>query len=117
MREIRPEGTPYFYFSAVDPVPGESYQGMRLSYFDLFMRDQFPDATDVRLVLVPSRFRAKEIWVYFLHWDDGIDLIELDHRVENGASNDDDFRHSAKTVYQITRCDYCGRGWHALVIP
>jgi hypothetical protein len=117
MREIRPEGTPYFYFTATDQLPGTSYRDMQLSNFDPFMRTALPAAKDCRLVLVKSQFLAGRALVYFLHWDDGTDLLAVDRRVERNAFTDDDFRRSVKTEYQVTRCDSCKRRWHTLVIP
>lgn len=72
---------------------------MQLSYFDPFMRTALSVAKDCRFVLVRSQFFAGNALVYFLHWDDGIDLLNLDHRVENNVFTDDDFLRSAKTEY------------------
>lgn len=40
----------------------------------------------------------------------------LDLNVEYGTFRDEDFIHSVKTFYQLTRCTVCASKWHTLIL-
>lgn len=117
MKEIQAEGTRYIYFTRTDGIPAATVMGLDVKGIDPFMRQHLAESEDVRLVLIPSPLWPDAAYVYYLHWDDGRDLVALDHKVEEGTYTDEDFRHAAKTLYQKTVCDDCHEDWDTLVMP
>jgi hypothetical protein len=54
---------------------------------------------------------------YFLQWDNGIDLYELDSRVLVKAYSDEDFKSSILTEFGTTSCFNCDWRAYTLFVP
>jgi len=117
MKEAEAESAGYIYFAKADGVPGTIEMGLHVQGLDPFMREQLPDSSDIRLVLIRSFFRPDSADIYYLYWNDGSDLDILDRKVEQGTYTDDDFKNSVKTLYQQTVCANCHSKWDTLIIP
>jgi hypothetical protein len=119
MITIRPEGVDYYLYFPKGEVPATPEIGGLTVYRlpEAFMLQQLPATQDFRLVLERSVLMPTDALVYYLHWDDGLDLEALDRRVLDGIIREADFAQAAKTLYQGTICDRCRTMWDTLVMP
>lgn len=117
MKAIVAEGARFVYFTQQDPPWLETVLGLTVAFVPSFMEFRLSSATDFRLMLQRGLAANYPAFVFYLHWDNGQDLIELDQKVQAETFNDSDFAHSIKTVYQQTICDGCRTAWPTLVTP
>lgn len=117
MKEITAEHVTSLYVPRVEGAPEPGEVGRPIEGLGPFMRDRLNDADDFRLVLIPSVPHFDVLHAYFLHWDDGRNLDDLDQKVEQNTYTDQDFLHSAKARHERTRCTHCGHVWNTLVMP
>ena len=117
MRQVQAEGTRFLYLTK-----GEDINSLNES--ELTLSGSLPEETaavlesnDVRLTVFERMLRRKQGGPYFLLWQDGRDLNEVDARVTEGSYTDADFAAALRTTYQETTCDDCGTASKSLVIP
>jgi hypothetical protein len=117
MKWVEAEGTHYLYFTRADGVSVPTVLGLNIALAPPSVETLLAASADFRLVVVRSFLEPEEGLVYYLHWDNGQDLDELDRKVERDTYTDGDFAHAAKTEYGPTTCQKCGQVWRTLVLP
>lgn len=117
MKWVEAEGTRYLYFTRADGVLALTEVGLNIALAPPSMETLLAASADIRLVLVSSFLEPTKGLVYYLHWDNGQDLDELDRKVERDTYTDADFAHVAKTEYQLMTCKKCGQVWRTFVLP
>lgn len=117
MKSITAEGAPFIYFARGEDVSKVGELGLDIPLLEPFMSKRLEGLPQVRLILVPHRPGVRSADAYYLHWNDGRNLDELDRKVELGTYTDDDFAPSIMSRYQHTWCRNCDRRWHTLIVP
>jgi len=117
MHKTQAEGTAFWYLTGNGDPSEMTSTGLSVHAPDPGIVARVRQAPDVRLVVFERMLKRTQGDVYYLHWNNGQDLVALDQRVIAGTYTDADFAASVKTTYQVTRCDACGSEWQTLVIP
>jgi len=119
MNQITPEGVkPFLYFAKSDstPLEGDRVCGYLVCHLQPYMQENLYRLPNVRLVLVPEVLAPGEAWAYYLFWEHGEGIEEIDERVRTATYTDQDFHTSVRTRHSVTRCFSCGRSWHTLIL-
>jgi hypothetical protein len=75
------------------------------------------DYSIIRIILADNPIRQSEYFLYYLYWDDNLDLLSLDDRVKKDEFTDQDFMNSIKTFVTEITCLDCNSVYIALVVP
>jgi hypothetical protein len=117
VNKITAEEAKLIYFARTDPPELETLLGLNVALVPPRMEEWLKDATDFRLVLQKGFPVGNRVLVYYLHWDDGLDLDALDEQVQHHMFEEQAFSRSIRTIFQHTTCDGCGKTWPTLVAP
>lgn len=121
MIEIQAESTSYIYIAEKDGLPPETFIDFTVQKVptqSLWTSVLSKDMNDFRFVLIRGFVKnRKDMWVYYLHWHDNIDLVALDEKVLRGTYTDEDFIDAVKTDLQTTICPLCNWAGLTLVMP
>ena len=115
MRKIKTEGTEFFIALYKDhkltefPLIADNPEQLKLT--EIYNND------DVRLILFQSPFKTGHGILYWLYFEDPTLTENLDKKILDDSFNDNDFKRSVKTFYQVTECSNCQRKFHTLIIP
>ncbi len=109
------EKTKYIYLSKDEIVP-ERFEIFIVKNKSNFTDEILKHKQDIRPVLIKS-ILSDSFSVYYLFWNDGTNLDELDVAVENDTFEDYQFENAVKTNHQKTTCFECFSIWNTLVIP
>jgi hypothetical protein len=116
MKEITTEGMTYFYFPLFEELPDAilshdsvNTKGLTDSW-DNYLSSY---SNEFRLALFPSAIVSTNLHLYFLHWLDMRNLVEVDQHVLEGNYTDSMFESIVATIQSRLKCRTCeweGRG-------
>jgi hypothetical protein len=122
MKKITPEETSLIYLFPEDPHPLENeiiseHIIKRSSMNTTSDLEKLIDYSITRVILVDNPIRRNEFILYYLHWDNGLDLCSLDNLIKEDNFTDQDFANSIKTFISEITCPSCKNRYVALVVP
>jgi len=98
------QGRPVIYLTASEKIPEEAMND--IVGFDFFEDQELQDHLRLRRILT-TLVRPKPLFYGVLHWRDGSDLLELDHKVLQGIVDDDDFAGAVVAEPRTIVCPNC----------
>jgi hypothetical protein len=122
MKKITSEGTNFIYLFPEDPHPldDEIIDGRIVKKFSMNTpanTETIIDYSSVRIILADNMIRKNECFLYYLYWDDNLDLCSLDNRIKKDIFTNQDFANSIKTFISEVTCPSCNNVYVALVVP
>lgn len=110
----------FIYFTKDDCLPGvRQFANLGFDYIDFIdlLWDEIVDYfSNIRLIVLEYPFLPGKKHIRFLHWDDAINLDELDAKVSAGNYTDDDFKKSIITLLGRTFCIHRTCSWEAYTL-
>lgn len=114
MKIITAENVPYYYFSKGEGKPQlQDMNVIRHWHWTLSKWETViePDMYDIRPILFDL---VGTYGLYFLHWDDGIDLEHLDAKIDDDTYVDEDFNYAMPGEFTTLICLGCRWRGYAL---
>lgn len=122
MKKITAEGTSFIYYFPEDshPIDNEIINGCIVRKSSINTESNLEKAIDysnTRVILADNPMRRNEFILYYLYWDNGLNLCFLDSRIKKDEFIDQDFDRSIKTYLSEITCSNCGNTYIALIVP
>ncbi|MBZ8182745.1 hypothetical protein [Oscillatoria salina] len=115
MKKIKVEEIDLFYLTSDDLLLLNSGQ-INIEDLSYRLKPELFNRDDVRPILVTLPLNPNPIVLYYLYWNNELNLKELDLKVAQNDFTENDFKASVITRSQKTRCSNCGCWWDTLAV-